>query len=60
MSTVAEGVETRAQFEHLRLAGCDVSQGYFHSQPLPAAQFETWLRQYPTTQALRTDAQAPG
>jgi diguanylate cyclase (GGDEF)-like protein len=59
MSTVAEGVETRAQFEHLRLAGCDVSQGYFHSRPLPAAQFETWLRQYPSRRAAHIDAHAP-
>jgi diguanylate cyclase (GGDEF)-like protein len=58
MSTVAEGVETRAQFEHLRLAGCDLSQGYFHSQPLPAAQFEAWLGQYRSLRLVRVDAQA--
>src|SRR6185437_13372056 len=37
LSTVAEGVESQAQFDHLLRAGCDESQGYFHSRPLPAA-----------------------
>ncbi len=43
MSTVAEGVETREQFDHLLQAGCDESQGYFHSPPLPRSKFEAWL-----------------
>jgi diguanylate cyclase (GGDEF)-like protein len=60
MSTVAEGVETQAQLEHLRLAGCDVSQGYFHSPPLPAARFEKWLRQHATTQDHHSESSAPG
>jgi EAL domain-containing protein (putative c-di-GMP-specific phosphodiesterase class I) len=43
MTTVAEGVETRAQLEHLLREGCDESQGYLHSRPLPRAEFEKWL-----------------
>ena len=43
MTTVAEGVETRAQFDYLKQAGCDESQGYLHSRPLPKAQFEQWI-----------------
>jgi diguanylate cyclase (GGDEF)-like protein len=43
MRTVAEGVETRAQLEHLVTAGCDESQGFLHSRPLPKAEFEKWL-----------------
>jgi EAL domain-containing protein (putative c-di-GMP-specific phosphodiesterase class I) len=39
-----EGVESCEQFELLRSAGCDETQGYFHSRPLPesdlAAVFE--------------------
>ena len=31
---VAEGVETRAQLEHLRAAGCPEAQGYLLSRPL--------------------------
>jgi len=67
LSTVAEGVESQAQFDHLLRAGCDESQGYFHSRPLPAAQLEAWLarpeipRPAPAPDAARdraTDASA--
>jgi len=37
---VAEGVETRAQFEALRELGCDEYQGFHESAALPPAQFE--------------------
>jgi diguanylate cyclase (GGDEF)-like protein len=33
---VAEGVETRAQLEHLRGLDCDDAQGYFLARPAPA------------------------
>lgn len=32
---VAEGVETRLQFDFLRAKSCDIAQGYFFSKPLP-------------------------
>jgi len=35
MTTVAEGVETQAQLDYLVREGCDESQGYLHSRPLP-------------------------
>ena len=41
---IAEGVESPAQRDFLRQEGCDQSQGYFYSRPLPAAEFEAWLR----------------
>jgi diguanylate cyclase (GGDEF)-like protein len=41
--TVAEGVETRAQFNFLQRAGCMQSQGFLHAQPMPAAAFEKLL-----------------
>lgn len=40
---MAEGVETRAQLDHLLREGCDESQGYLHSKPLPKAAFEKWM-----------------
>lgn len=36
ITTIAEGVETREQFELLRSMGCDKYQGYYFSPPLPA------------------------
>ena len=44
LRTVAEGVETEAQLSMLRKMGCDQSQGYLHSRPLPAEQLEKLLR----------------
>ena len=37
--TIAEGVETQAQLDYLRLHGCDEIQGYFISRPIPAEDF---------------------
>jgi EAL domain-containing protein (putative c-di-GMP-specific phosphodiesterase class I) len=45
MTTVAEGVETREQLTALARAGCDESQGYLHSRPVPAHDFELLLTQ---------------
>ncbi len=36
---IAEGVETEAQKEYLTLLGCDESQGFLHSPPVPAEKF---------------------
>jgi diguanylate cyclase (GGDEF)-like protein len=43
MTTVAEGVENQAQLEYLRREGCDESQGYLHSRPIPAAELAVRL-----------------
>ncbi len=42
---VAEGVETAEQMAFLRELGCDQLQGYLFSQPVPAADFATMLRE---------------
>jgi diguanylate cyclase len=34
--TVADGVETREQVEHLKTFGCDVGQGHYFARPRPA------------------------
>jgi EAL domain-containing protein (putative c-di-GMP-specific phosphodiesterase class I) len=45
MTTVAEGVETVEQLSVLARAGCDQSQGYLHSRPVAAHDFELLLTQ---------------
>jgi len=45
LKIVAEGVETAGQLGKLRELGCDQSQGYFHSRPVPVEQFEKLLRE---------------
>ena len=44
MRVVAEGVETRAQLEILQKNQCDEVQGFFFSQPLPAAAVQAFLQ----------------
>jgi diguanylate cyclase (GGDEF)-like protein/PAS domain S-box-containing protein len=43
LRVVAEGVEEEAQTHFLEKEGCDFSQGYYYSRPLPATDFEAWL-----------------
>jgi EAL domain-containing protein (putative c-di-GMP-specific phosphodiesterase class I) len=44
LETLAEGVETEEQLQILKELGCNKVQGYLISQPLPADEFETFLR----------------
>ncbi len=39
LSTVAEGVETEAEWQAIAAAGCEVVQGYYIARPLPLAEF---------------------
>jgi EAL domain-containing protein (putative c-di-GMP-specific phosphodiesterase class I) len=41
---LAEGIETRGQFDTLREMDCHYGQGYLFSRPLPADAFEQLLR----------------
>lgn len=43
---VAEGIETKEQFDYLRGLGCDSIQGYFFSKPLPIPAFSELLDRY--------------
>jgi len=44
MQTVGEGVETEAQREFLREAGCDLMQGFLFSRPLAAPDLVQRIR----------------
>jgi diguanylate cyclase (GGDEF)-like protein/PAS domain S-box-containing protein len=44
LEVVAEGVETRAQFEFLKAHGCHLFQGYLFGQPVEAERLEPGLR----------------
>jgi diguanylate cyclase (GGDEF)-like protein/PAS domain S-box-containing protein len=44
LNVVAEGVESAEQVRILRELKYDLMQGYFYSKPLPAAEFEAWLK----------------
>ncbi|MBS98945.1 MAG: diguanylate cyclase [Oceanospirillaceae bacterium] len=46
LEVVAEGIETEAQAALLRRYGCDIAQGYLHARPMPATEFEHWIKTY--------------
>lgn len=48
MRAVAEGVETREEWDLLRTLGCDVAQGYFVARPMSAAVFARWCAEWET------------
>jgi diguanylate cyclase (GGDEF)-like protein len=43
LQSVAEGVETAAQFELLRMTPCDLFQGYLFAASMSAAEAERWM-----------------
>ena len=42
--TIVEGVETAEQVSALKRMGCDIIQGYYFSRPLPADEFEHFIK----------------
>jgi diguanylate cyclase (GGDEF)-like protein len=44
MELIAEGVETKAQYEYLVFHGCQQMQGYYFARPMPACDIENLLR----------------
>ncbi len=52
LATVAEGVETEAQWHYLRNQRADQVQGYLFCKPLPVVEFERWQAQWPRSNPL--------
>jgi EAL domain-containing protein (putative c-di-GMP-specific phosphodiesterase class I) len=47
VTIIAEKVETEAQCDWLRSAGCDNVQGYYTGRPVPADDFMESVRERP-------------
>jgi diguanylate cyclase (GGDEF)-like protein/PAS domain S-box-containing protein len=61
LRVVAGGVETVDAWDTVSELGCDGSQGSFISRPLPAADFERWMRTAPLDSAgARRRCATPG
>jgi diguanylate cyclase (GGDEF)-like protein len=48
---VAEGVEDEVTLRALKRFGCNITQGYVHSPPLPVDELEVWMASYRPTAA---------
>jgi EAL domain-containing protein (putative c-di-GMP-specific phosphodiesterase class I) len=59
LTTVAEGVETQAQYAYLVRAGCDESQGYLHSRPVPKSELERMMGLAPVLLSANISSTAP-
>jgi EAL domain-containing protein (putative c-di-GMP-specific phosphodiesterase class I) len=42
MQVVAEGVESRADWDYVRASGCNLAQGFFIARPMPAEAVGPW------------------
>ncbi len=46
LEIVAEGVETKPQLDYLREVGCEEVQGYYFGRPMPAEEFEAFIKDW--------------
>ncbi len=53
---VAEGVETQQHWNQLAAFGCDIAQGYFLARPMPAEDFQNWVKQFHAPVTMPPDA----
>jgi diguanylate cyclase (GGDEF)-like protein len=56
MTTVAEGVETAAQFDRIRALGCDAVQGYLLGRAVDAVEATTFVRTSFAKELMATSA----
>ncbi len=54
MDVVAEGVETEAQYVHLRALGCEYTQGFHFSRPVDAPAADRLIARQPWRHVLET------
>jgi diguanylate cyclase (GGDEF)-like protein/PAS domain S-box-containing protein len=59
LTTVAEGIETEMQLDHLHRAGCELGQGYLFAPPMPLGALTDFLRR-PLARTVALDAPAGG
>ncbi|MBU3898693.1 MAG: EAL domain-containing protein [Gammaproteobacteria bacterium] len=61
IQVIAEGVETNAQVERLRQAGCHNFQGYYFARPMQATQVPAFIANFQRQQGLQAkSAREPG
>lgn len=53
LETVAEGIETKGQLDHLVELGCSLIQGYYYSRPCGVKELEDVVRKIEDTPRLR-------
>jgi sensor c-di-GMP phosphodiesterase-like protein len=56
LETIAEGIESIEQLEHLRALRCELGQGYHFSHPLADEDFTVYLRRAVRAEAARRAA----
>jgi diguanylate cyclase (GGDEF)-like protein/PAS domain S-box-containing protein len=57
LKVIAEGIESTKQLDHLNALGCELGQGYLHSQPVDAKAAGALLRESSVPQAKVAGAQ---